>query len=110
MQGDEITTSQVYQFDLPSSAFAPYIDQGYHYVPIYRTSDVAPTLFSTSQTVCTAYPFCRIKWKGANSILAMNLPMKVRARVHEHTMVFEVVCNGQVLSEDIIAIETLYGA
>jgi len=92
-------TSQVRQFDLHSSAFNTYIDRGEHYVPIYRTSDATPTSSSTSQTVHAAYPFCRIKWKGATRILAMDLTMNVRARLHEHTVHFQVVCNGQVLGE-----------
>jgi hypothetical protein len=111
VQGDEITTGQVKQFDLPCSAFTSHIDKDCHYVPIYRsTTDVTATSSSASETAPNAYEFCRIKWMAGRKTLTMNLAMKARAHLDGHMMRLEVVHNGQVLGENIVVVETLYGA
>lgn len=42
--------------------------------------------------------------------LDMGLDLKARAHLDGHMMRLEVVFNGQVLGEDLVVMETLYGA
>jgi hypothetical protein len=98
-QGEEITTGQVKQFDVPIRAFKANRQDGRNYVPIYRHAhDTAPTSY-------VAYQFYRIKWMGQQDTLDMDVVLKVRVHIQDLALRFEVVGDGHVLGEELIVVE-----
>jgi hypothetical protein len=102
-QGEEITTGQVKQFDLPISAFKANVDNGRNYVPIYRcTYDRAPTSSSTSSG---PYQFRRIMWMGQKDTLDTDVVLKIQVHIQDLGPRFEVVGEGHVLGQETIVVE-----